>query len=212
MLTANDPIPTACRRLCALAERDPRRAVALARHAHAALHASDPATVAWANYTLGWALLRWERTSEARPYLDAAYTAFVLQEAHIAALRCRYALLLADQMQLSRANLDQEFALLAEQFVSAGALPNAVEATLDHARQLNMLGRSQEAVEALDRAAPIIAEGTSFDLARMLRIRGVAANGQGDFPGAQRLLSEAEQAFSTLKQPIEVAKCWLEQA
>src|SRR5262249_35228566 len=76
MTPIEDTNPPACQRLQALAERDPRRAVPLARRALEALPTSDPLVQAWARYTLGWALLCWERFDEARPHLQAAQEAF----------------------------------------------------------------------------------------------------------------------------------------
>src|SRR5262245_55475393 len=94
-----DSPPPICRRILALAERDPRRAVPLARQACVVLQASHDIGHAWARYTLGWALLCWERFTQARVELQAARDHFVALDATLGVLRCRYGLLLAEVRQ-----------------------------------------------------------------------------------------------------------------
>jgi tetratricopeptide (TPR) repeat protein len=198
-----------CRRLQVLAESAPQRAVPLARRAVDAT-AADPHTQAWARYTLGWALLCWERFDDARPELQAAQAAFAAQGVHMATLRCRHALLLADLAQFARADLEQEFAALAEACVLAGAPRLAASVSIDQARALYALGRASDAGALLDGIAASIEQCRPFDRARFLRIRGVVANMRSDQARAIELLTQAEQTFAALHSRGEVAKCWLE--
>ncbi|HNP74457.1 MAG TPA: hypothetical protein PLO33_19045, partial [Kouleothrix sp.] len=126
-------------RVCALAERDPRRAVALARRCHARW--SEPATRAAAEYTLGWALLCWEQFDEARAYLSAALPLL----GGMLALRCRYALLLAGLLQYADLTLEPDFAELAAQLDAAGATADAARARIYQAVLYNLAGRAPDA-------------------------------------------------------------------
>ncbi len=205
------PLPPECARLLALAERRPRAAVALAERA-LVLAPAEPAGLAWRRFVYGWALLAWERIDAARAPLATALAAFEQLGARYGALRCRYALLLADQLQLARPGLDAEFAARAAEFAALGAPLDALRATIDHARHLNVLGRARDAEELLDSAAPELAAATPIDRARHDRIRGAAANARGDFTRAAELLARAEQVFRARAYPVDAAKCWLDMA
>jgi tetratricopeptide (TPR) repeat protein len=202
-------IPPSCGRIAILAQRHPRRA---ARLAERALHHTriEAITHAWARYTYGWALLCWERIDAARAQLLVALEHFGSHQA--GALRCRYALLLADQLQLARPQLDRDFAEMSMQYMALGAPLESARISIEHARHLTVLGSPRAAEILLDQAAPALAGGTPIDLARLDRIRGVAANARTDFPRAAALLTRAEQVFLAQRHPIDAAKCWLEQA
>lgn len=204
-------IPPACARIQALAERRPRRAAALAEHG---LHnpPAGPLALAWAHFTYGWALLAWERADAARHPLHAAQHEFERLGQQYGALRCRYALLLADQSQLARPGLEHEFAALAAEFAILDAPLDAVRVAIDHARHLNVLGRPRDADGLLDEVAPALAGATPIDRARHARICGNAANARGDFPRAAELLAQAEQVFTACAYPIDAAKCQLDRA
>jgi hypothetical protein len=58
-------------RLLAFAERDPRRAAHVAGRWFGDVAIDGRAGDGWANYTLGWALLRWERVGPARGRIAA---------------------------------------------------------------------------------------------------------------------------------------------
>ncbi|MBK9710143.1 MAG: CHAT domain-containing protein [Kouleothrix sp.] len=196
--------PTACRRIRSLAERDPRRAVPLARRALDQPQVIDPAARAWARYTLGYALLCWERFDDARPHLLAAQVAFEAVGQALPALRCRFALALADLTQ-GRPDLERELPALAEQLDRAGAPDLATRARLYQAVLFNVQGRSAEAEALLDRIAPLIAEPA--DRARWLLVRGVAALARGDPALSADLLEQAGRMFADLHNPLEAAKC-----
>jgi tetratricopeptide (TPR) repeat protein len=205
-------IPQGCRRLLSLAERDPRRAVILTRRAFQITSADGSSTNAWASYTLGWALLWWERFDEARQHLRAARELFVRQDHRLDTLHCDYALLLADLFQHARPNLEQDLTALAVHFEQVGALSNAARTRLYQAILFDILGRPQDASALLDQIAPVIADGPLTDRARWLYIRGAVAISRGDYADAELLLAQAEQFFATLHNPLERAKCWFQQA
>ncbi len=206
----HDSMPIASRRLVALAERDPRRAVRLAQRALDRISSDDPLNSAWARYSVGWALLCWERPSQARPYLQDARKLFAPQE--FGELRCCHALLIADQIELARADLAQDFATLAQAFMQAGAVAESARVALNQARLLNVLGRAGDAENVLRAIVPILCAGTPLDRARLLRVQGVVANLRNNFAEATELLARAEQAFRKLNNQLERAKCWFEQA
>jgi tetratricopeptide (TPR) repeat protein len=204
--------PQACRRIRALAERDPRRAVILARRGLVALPADDSIARAWPVYTLGWALLWWERFDEARPHLHAARELFAAHGRRLDVLRCDYALLLADLFQHARPDLEQDLAALAAQFEQAGALQDAARARLYQAILFDILGRPHDAGALLEQIAPVVADGQPIDQARWLYIRGAVAISHGNYTQAESLLAQAEQSFAGLHNPLERAKCWFQQA
>ena len=206
-----DDIPPVFRRLQALAERDPRRAVRLVQRRLELLQADDSIVHAWTVYTLGWGLLCWERFDEARLHLRAAREVFATHRYHLAALHCDYALLLADLFQ--RASPDeQELVTLAVSFEQAGAVSDAVRVGLNQAILLDILGRPHDAKSVLDRIAPAIASGKPLDQARWLYVRGAVTISQGDYSRAEALLAQAEQSFAALHNPLDRAKCWFQQA
>jgi CHAT domain-containing protein len=195
-------------RVVALAERDPRRAALLARRALA----GHPGDCAQWRYALGWALLCWERFDQAREHLRAALALFESQHDHLGLLRCRYGLLLADIMQAGRAEMLAELDRLAMAFAQLGAHDLAIHTRLYQAVLLNIIGRPRDADDLLARIAPEVAAQAGPNYGRWLRIQAAAAGGQSDYLRATALLEQAEQAFLALGLPIDVAKCWYEQA
>src|SRR5436189_61298 len=142
MRSLDETMPLACRRIHMLAERDPRRAVLLARRAVARVPEADLVDHAWGRYVLGWSLLCWER-------FDAAG---VPREA----LRCR--LYRAVLFNILGRTHDAEIVLAAIDQSSVAAGP------LDRARWLRVAsvaaivrGDSAQAVDRLQQAEAIFA-------------------------------------------------------
>lgn len=212
MPEALDMPPPVCRRIQALAERDPHRAVPLAYRALDQLQDGNPLIRAWAEYTLGWALLCWERFGEARPYLQLARDAFEAGRTCLPALRCRFALLLADLMQYAHPGLEHDLAALAGEFERVDAPSDAVRVWLYQAVLFNVLGRPRDAKSVLDQLSPLIAEGTLADRAHWLRVYGATATWHNDYAKATDLLTQAEQFFASLRYRLDRAKCWAELA
>jgi len=200
-----------CQRLLALAERDPRRAVPLARRALETCQ-DDPSTCPWVSYTLGWALLCWERRDEALPLLQRATERFAAKQHEHGTLHCDYALLFAERLQPTGRKLDRDFALLAERFAQAGLPLDAARARLEQARYLVILRQPHEAAAILEQIAPALAQGERLDRARLLSVQGVVANARSDYDHADELLTQAEHAFARLRNRRERARCWVEQA
>ena len=202
-------IPLACARLQQLAERDPRRCVGLA--ARALAQQAEPSELqTWARYTHGWALLCWERIDAARTQLWAAEHEFVAQSHNFGSLCCRYALLLADQLQLAQPQLEHEFTEITQAFLAVGAPQLALRSMIEHARHLNVLGRPRDAEALLDQCDHLLEHARPIDRARLDRMRGNAANARNDFVRAGSLLERAAQAFAALHYPIDAAKCQLD--
>jgi CHAT domain-containing protein/tetratricopeptide (TPR) repeat protein len=212
MQSVSDAIPPICRRLQALAERDPRRAVPLAYRSLALLQAEDTIISAWAELTLGWALLYWERFVEARQHIAKAQALFVASACPIAILRCTFALRLADLHQFAHAHLIDEFATLAEQFIQVGSETDSLRAELYQALLMNLLGRLEEAEVIFDRIAATLEQDAVLDYARLVLGRGTAAITKSDYAHASELITQAERLFAGLHNPLERAKCWFQQA
>jgi tetratricopeptide (TPR) repeat protein len=208
---APDTPPPLCQRILAIAERDPRRAVPLARQALETCQA-DPGTSVWATYTLGWALLCWERSDEARPLLQRAAERFAAEQHEYGTLRCDYALLFADRLQPTRRDLEPAFDQLAERFAQAGLALDAARTRLEQARYLVILRRPHDAATILEQIAPVLAQGEPLDAARLRCVQGSVANARSDYGRADELLTQAEQAFAQLHNRRERARCWVEQA
>lgn len=212
MYDSVETTPPACQRIQALAERDPRRAVTLARRGAEHLGTEIPLLRAWAQYTLGWALLCWERFDAARPQLRDALAAFEAHAAHDAARRCSFALLLTDLTQFARPELEPTFASLSAQFAGAGAVYDSARCRLYQAVLLNVLGRPQEAEVVLRSIEHALARGPALDQGRWLRGRGIVAILLGEYSRAEDLLAQAAQCFRAARNQIELAKCWNQQA
>lgn len=202
----------ACQQIQGLAERDPRRAVLLARRGLQAIAANDPHIQARAEHTLGWALLCWERFADARAHLHAAQVLYDRHGQLQGSLHCRFGLLQADLLQRAHAELLPHFDALVAAFDSAGQEREVIATQLLQSILFNILGRPRDAERLLDSMTPLVAKYGGPEHARWLRVRGVAAYLQGAYARGTALLAEAEQMFVTLRMPLEVARCWYEQA
>lgn len=197
-------VPGVYRRPLELAERHPRRAVEQAGRLD-----GDPDP--WARCVFGWALLCWERFDAAGRQFDLAAAAFAARPDRFGALACDYGRLLIAQRRQSRTDLVPAFADLAAAYAAAGDPLTAALVRLDQARQLNVLGRPQEATQIIRWVAPDLAEDP-LSRARLERAHAVAAYLQGDYPSARRLLADAEATLRPRRLCLEVARCWVELA
>lgn len=206
MLRRAEQIPRWCRRLMDLADNDPGQAVRLA-------HKTPGSEMTpWHRLAQGWTLLCWERFAAARSALMSARHSFETVPGTLGSLLCAYGLLAVDMRQLVRQGVDEELRVLADQLTEAGELPMAIRARLDQARQLNVLGRNRESEAVLDRLELAEPSCPPLTLARLRRVRAVAAYLQGDYPRATALLDEVERWFRKAGRRIELGRCWFEQA
>jgi tetratricopeptide (TPR) repeat protein len=199
-------MPLTCRRIHALAERDPRRAVRLARRAVARVPEADVADHAWGRYVLGWSLLCWERFDAARSELTVALAAFEALGAESAVLACRFALAMADVLQFSRDELVHDLDVLATRFDAAGVPLEALRCRLYRAVLFNMLGRTLDAEMVLAEIDQACVAAGPLDHARWLRVAAVAAIARGESVQAIDRLQQAEAIFAAAHQPLELAK------
>ncbi len=202
----------ACRRIQYLAEVAPRQAVAQARRVFLRIHTSgDKVEQAWAAYTLGWALLSYERFDAARIYLRHAQDCF--EQAHITLgqLHCRFAFLIIEVTECPQPTLLTEFEDLYQSYAETSVSREAAKVQLYQAVLLNVLGRFGEAIALLDliKAKALQLGGVVWP--RWLRIRAAAACGQSDYILCTELLLEARGIFSRLRLRIDIVKCWYEQ-
>lgn len=200
-------IPSACRRILAIADRSPRRAVALAERAVAAAPES-----AWARLTLGRCLLSWERFAEAGAALAAALAAFEAQPSPLGVAHCRLGLLLRDVLIDPRPELDGELAALERVFADLGAPQMAAATRLERARCLNALGRPTDSARLLGQIAPGLWPADAPEIGRVRRMEAIIAYRQGDFARAGALLDQAERIFARRRSAINLARCWFERA
>lgn len=223
MLPPSELIPPTCRRLLALAECDPRRILPSARRAlEQTRGTSDAAMRAWATYTVGWTLLRWERLSEAQTVLRQALDAFVAAQMAVPALYARAGLLIAALLQAGKSALLSDWEELAVAFEAQGLSLAAAQARLHICWLLNILGRPYEALELADTVRPLLMQqGAPRDQGRLLRVMAVAYGDCGQLDQASAALEEAIGCFARRpipgavalhRMPIELARCWLERS
>lgn len=208
----DETIPPTCQRLILLSDRHPRRAAMLAQRVLRRLRTDDPLMRAWVAYTLGWALLRWQRPDAARPYIAEAQDAFQRQGAALGALYCRHAELLADMQQLSRADLGADFVALTNAYLQYGAAVDAARAQLDHVRLLVFLVRPLDAAALLETIAPLAETLPEHEQVRLLFLQGLVANLRSEYVRASDLLQQAEQGFLRLGHRPSQVRCWFNQA
>jgi tetratricopeptide (TPR) repeat protein len=212
MRSLDETIPEACRRIYALAERDPHRALGLARSALEHMPDANQIGRAWAQYTLGWSLLCWERYDAARiDFADAQATIAALG-IDIGALRCRFALAIAGVLQFGQDDPAQELDVLANRFEVVGMSLEAQRCQLYQAILFNILGRPEDAERALARIEHASRQAGPLDHARWLRVAAVAAIARRNFSQAIGQLQQAEQIFAAAHQPLELAKTWFQHA
>jgi tetratricopeptide (TPR) repeat protein len=208
---SHDSAPPICRRLLALAERNPQRAMPLARRALENTPAEDPALRAWAAYTLGSVLLRQERAAEAEPIFQQAYIAFTALGMSIPALDAEYGQLATRQLRSSDAELQTAWAALAAAYTAHGRHLGAARVRLQQIGHLNVLGLPHAALALVNQIAALFEQhGEPFDQAWLLRLTGVAYGNMGKLDQAGAYLEQAADRFLALKQPAEVAKTWFE--
>lgn len=206
-------LPPAYKRIAALAERCPRRAVQVAQRALQRVPADDLLLQAWATFTLGWALLRWERLPAARARLEQAHATFVAANEFGAALDCRRALLLAAMLGGAGASLQAEWQSLADEYITHSAPLAAARTQLQQIEHLTMLVRSREAQELAEAITPLIlTEGLPADQAMLWRVQASIASDCGQLDQALTHITTAEQLFTSVPSPLEVARCRLKRA
>ncbi|HEY0734032.1 MAG TPA: CHAT domain-containing tetratricopeptide repeat protein [Herpetosiphonaceae bacterium] len=223
MLPPSDLIPPACRRLLALAECDPRRVLPLARRALGQAQSSgDSAMQAWATYTVGWTLLRWERLSEAQTVLRQALDAFTATQMATPALYARAGLLIAALLQAGKSALLSDWEELAVAFEAQGLPLATAQARFHICWLLNILGRPYDALALADTIRPLLMQaGAPRDQGRLLRVMTVAYGDCGQLDQASAAIEEAIACFTRRPipgavalhhMPIELARCWLERS
>src|SRR5205085_9079979 len=110
---------------------------------------ADACGHAWGQYALGWSLLCWERFDAARSELTVALATFDSSGIALGALRCQFALAVADVLQFSQADRAPELDSLARGFDDAGFPLEAMRCRLYRAVLFNILGRPHDAQTVL---------------------------------------------------------------
>jgi CHAT domain-containing protein len=199
-------------RLLALAERSPRGAVCYAQRLMSATDVSDDVRACTSLY-LGWALLRWERLAEARVQLQETRVQLERLKDAAALRHCRHGELALALAAGEGAGLQVDLYKLASEYDAAGQHREAVSVRLDQAAHLNVLGRPRETLEVVEALAPLVEKlGRARDEARLHRVAAIAYGMTGDTVRSRGLLGRAEERYTLLRQPIDVAKCQLERA
>jgi tetratricopeptide (TPR) repeat protein len=207
-------LPASYARLLKLGERDPRRSVALARQAYAAAADTAPAQAAWAAFTLGMALVRYEQPRDATPCLQAAQAHFQALGLRAPALHCRRAQLAAALVTgEAPIELQHEWDALALAYESLGLLLEAARARFDQIGHFNALGHPLEALALLKRITPTVErQGSTADQARLLRLTAVACRLRGDLDQASRAIAGAIERYGALRATPDLAKSLFERA
>ena len=200
--------PLGCQRILAMAERDPRRAAAVARRLPRS-SGEHP----WHDYTLGRVFLVCEEIDQAEPRLIAAAERFRASGPALAAHMCDYALLQLAFARGSNAAQVEPFMTLASQFDALGARAEAFRARVQLALLYDTLGRAPDADTLLAAIAPERPHVPALDQARWHYAAGaIAASARSDLPGAIEQFTLAERLFGAARAHVERAKCAFQQA
>ncbi|HEU4327506.1 MAG TPA: CHAT domain-containing tetratricopeptide repeat protein [Roseiflexaceae bacterium] len=191
------------RRIRTVAERYPRLAVRLARRFVEACQTEQHAA-SEAAYTLGYALLCWERPQEARIHLLAALEA--AGEDGALRLPGRLALLEADLLQNPHTGLVPQLAELGAELWGSDMPWEAAQAWIHQANLLSTQGMLDQAAVLFDRLTPLVAEVPLLQ-GRLLVLRSGAAIRQANYAEATTLLDQADALFRALRLPTERARC-----
>lgn len=211
MLLSVDTIPLPWRRIVQLAERDPRRAAAIAQRVQRQPH--DPTAAAWAAFTTGWTSLRWERFDAARTALSEAERQFAALGLAVPQLHCRFGRLLTDLWTGARSLAEDDWQSLAADYAAAGQPGGAIPVLLHRAVYLNSRDGHRAARELTAMLTPQAAALREPALgARIQRVASLAHEVSGDPRHAELLLDQAAATFAAHRLPIEVARCRLERA
>ena len=204
-------VPPRYARLFAIAERDPRRAQALARRWHARAADQPPFEQAIATYALGYALLRWERLDEADPLLAEAQARLeALGQARLD-LHARRALLYLAMQRGGSAHHAADWAALAISYEGLGDPLSAARARLGQMGQLSVQGLAAAALELAAAIRPVLGQlGSPGDQAWLYRITGMAYTNQAALAAALGCFDQAAALFTALGQRAELAKTWFE--
>jgi CHAT domain-containing protein len=206
-------VPPRCARLLAHAERDPRRAAALARRWQARAARRPPFERAIATYSLGYTLLRWERFDQAGPLLDQAQALLETLGHQMLGLHVQRALLFLSLMRGGSAHHADEWAALAARYDGLGDPLSAARSRLAQVGHLSVQGHAAAALELAARIRPVLDQhGSPGDRAWLYRFSGIASISQAAFDAALSYLDQAAALFEPLGQRIELAKVWLNQS
>ena len=199
--------------LLLLAERDPSAAVRRARQIWNQIKSADRLDQAWAEYTLGWALLRRQEIPDSLARLQQAQAQFQALGRPTLVLHCRRAELIARLFGGWTGELEQALDALAAEYHASELDLDAARTRMQQIGYLNVIGLPQAALALGDQITPLVrAQGTVDDYARLVRVLAVAAKQAGLLHQARDQLVEAAALFARLDYPVEVAKCLVEQA
>lgn len=212
-MLVSDGMPPTNARIVALAERDPRRAVPVARRLLASTPGDNATARAWAMYTLGWCLMRWERLSEAIAQLRQARDAFSTLHMDVPALHARFGELIAVFLYGSKAPLIVDLEALAAAYIRHDLPLDAARVQIYQGGLLNLLGHAPEALALAADLRPVIeCSGMLADQGRLLRMIAIAQGDCGDFDSALQTIDQALAYFRLLDMRVEAARCWLERS
>lgn len=198
------PIP-AWLRLIRIAERDPRRAGLIAE---TWLTRSDRSP--YVDLAIGWALLRWERFTEAEAALLAAEPRLPRDDPG-ACLCCARARLMLAQMQGAGPDLQDRWEEHSAACVAGGHDDALLRARCEQIAHLNLLGQYGQARMLAETLTSAIARVTDpATQARYFHVAAVAAIGCADLTAAERLLEAALQRFQQTARRADLARALFE--
>ncbi|MCA0350578.1 MAG: CHAT domain-containing protein [Chloroflexi bacterium] len=189
-------------------ERNPRAAVIQAQ-----LFDQDGAEPFWKAFLLGSTLLAWERISESVEWLEAAHE--LAQQAELPQLwqlHTLRALLLQRSLADSSTEIEA-WTRLIEQYQKLNEMTEAARTAIYLARAWHSKRDPQAVQQIVDRWLPYLDNPHDrSDAAKLQRVLGAALVAKGEYLRTISLLQAAIAWFAHDANPLEIAKCQVEQA
>lgn len=201
-------MPPACQTVLDCAERDPRHAVGLAHE----LYADQDVPTFWREYSLGYALLAWERFDQAREHLMLALNAFEASNLPpVWRLNCQRDLLRVDLATIATTATDPW-----EQLITAYQELGCEREASQTAVFLVWAYREQRAntrvVDVASEWLPRLADEDCWHTAQMLRLKGAAHVDLNQVTEALLNFEQAEGCFQRIEHRIGIAHLALDHA
>ncbi|WP_110518454.1 CHAT domain-containing protein [Herpetosiphon llansteffanensis] len=200
--------PDAVMAVITLLEHNPRQAVEEA----SALASQPDIAPFWFDYTLGIALLAWERVLESRPYLMRASEAAAEDGLpQLWRIHCQRGVRIQESMA-GQSTTTEAWEDLINQYSALGDNLEAARTAIYLARAWHSQ-RSGDVDTVVDRWIGVFdPRRHASDMGRLLRVQGASLVNKGNYAEASQIFDMALACFRQDGNLIEIARCYLEQA